>query len=198
MITVSDDLLKRLKRDLVKKCPRTIEIIETATDGRGKGAGVIEIRTINHCLSIRLPKNPVRWLQLQKCGDAAIFEFENNNIHLHIVELKSKITIGEWEKAKDQALGAYLNSLAIKTLLEIAEFSSITLHIAYDEDAISAIGTTAPSSMKIGIGAKHTVGTPSAYTEWTSQAVNIPGIGVNIPLRFIVRDPSGNASAALR
>lgn len=197
MIPISDDLLKRINRDLIEKCHRKVKVIETAHNGKGRGPGTIEFQTDHHCLSIRLPKDPVKWLQLQRCGDAAIFEFHADGVNLHIVEMKCKVNVGEWLKAKERALGAYFNCLAIGKLLDIEEFSKITLHIAYIEDAVGETGTSAPSTLKTTIGGK--AGSPHStpVAEWITRNVKMPGLINCIPLRLVQRDADGNGIGTL-
>lgn len=184
------DVLKRLQAGSVTTSDKFVEVSEARGDERG--LGTIRLQVEAPCLRLRLPEKPVRWLAAQKCADAIIFEFVGDKPVLHLVELKSRMTPGEWQKVKEQLSGAYHNALAVGGVLELPGFSAIRAHVACREDRVSAETTASPSTLKLGLGQR----IPDGAADWIARRFTLDGI-VNVPLSVIFRDTDGNASAQL-
>ncbi|MEC4593377.1 hypothetical protein VPG91_20405 [Nitrospirillum amazonense] len=184
--------IERINKDLARFSDQEIVITETASCAAGRGPGTIRLSTQNKCLWMKLPETPIKWTQVQKCGDSAIIEFTQTGNRLHLLEMKSKITIKEWVKTKEQWLGAYINSLALSGVLELAPFSEIILYIAYTEESITSTNYDAdPVMKKVGIGKSLITNT----RDWGASTTSI-GLG-DWRLRYVQRDSSGNAQSSL-
>ena len=130
-----------------------VTVSETDGDGKdGRGIGTLTLHATAPSLCVRLPRQPVAWLDEKKSADAVILEFVGERPILHLVELKSKVTPKVWQTTKQQFRGAYHNALAVGGVLHVPGFSEIRAHIVYREDGISPEGSTAPSTLKLGLG----------------------------------------------
>src|SRR6266446_5893653 len=83
-------------------------IVFTETNPGGMGEAVFNSDT--PCIIMKAPpKSPLLWaLAQKKCADGAFFSFDKGEAHLHIVELKSKVTLAEWAKVLQQFEGMFL------------------------------------------------------------------------------------------
>jgi hypothetical protein len=182
--------LKRLKPGIHCYSSTSISVVETAKGGEGE----VTFRVCTPCLHVRIPEEPVKWLGTKSCGDSVIFEFINDEVHLHLVELKSKIGAKVLEKIKYQIHGAYLNALAISGVLEFSDFSSVTVHIAYNEDSFSVINNASPILLKMGLGEHRN----SDVSDWIERRIRIQDLPDACNVRDIIRDSAGNGHADLR
>jgi len=191
-MAVAPELLCLVNSDYRSESNTLIDITEIQTDGRGRGAGRIRFAVSSPCVAVRLPGQPIKWLTNQKCGDAVIFQFTGDDVHLHVVELKSKMTAGEWIKTKEQVEGAYLNAVAIRSIWELPEFLSVSVHVAYGDDGLVPDRITTPSVLKPGLGSRSSV----SVADWLSDRIYLGIIGHAHLLR-IKRGSDGNAELAL-
>jgi hypothetical protein len=189
---LTPEMLAQLDKNLAFAHNQLIELVELNDDGLGRGAGTVTFNVKVPCLCVRLPRNvPIKWLSEKKCADYAILEFSPIGINLHLVELKSKMTVGVWNHCKQQFTGALHNARAIGGVLQLPTFLAVRLHVAYSTDAISPQRTTAPSSLKNGLGVP-IVGAG----DWVARRVEL-GPFRALPLALIPRDSYGNATAIL-
>ena len=71
-------------------------------------------------------------LKIKKCADAVILrENQNNNLDLHIIELKKDIHDDKLKKLSDQYFGAYLRIICV--LLNQPNIENIYLYLIYDK-----------------------------------------------------------------
>ena len=123
-----------------------ISIDEKASDGAGSAI----FSSKQACIVVRAESSsPLIWsLAQRKCADGALITFNKDGAHLHIVELKSKVTLKAWAHALQQFEGMYLTSLAISRLLKIFEVQSVTCYIAAKEYKLSdVVGASASPSL---------------------------------------------------
>jgi hypothetical protein len=169
-------------------------VSETSGDGKDdRGVGTLMLHVAAPSICIRLPREPVSWLNERRCADAIVLEFFNESPVLHLVELKSKMTPKEWQKTKQQLRGAYHNALAVGGVLHLQGFSAIKTHVAYREDSVSPEGATAPSTLKLGLVQR----LPDNVGDWIARRLVIDGIAA-ISLNLILRDAAGNAAGQLQ
>jgi hypothetical protein len=194
-LPVSAEILGRLDKDVIEHSNTEITVHEPKGSGAsGKGKGTLFLKVSTHCIRIRIPdKNgPAGWLTEQKCADAIVIEFSDDGPMLHLIELKSKMTRGQWRDVKKQLLGAYHNALAIGGVLELPRFAGVRVHVLCSEDSISPAATANSSTLKAGLGK------PLPDTiDWVERRLTLDGIA-GIPLDVTLRDEAGNARARLR
>jgi hypothetical protein len=138
----------------------------------GKGEAVFESDT--PCIMIRAKEQaPLLWaLAQRKCADGAFFSFDNGEAHLHIVELKSKVTLGTWAIVVQQFEGMFLASLAAARLLEIHKPSYVTCYLAGTEDSITSESQSAsPALLKAPVGKSRTFG---GWESWDKEVIALP------------------------
>ncbi|MEI0621113.1 hypothetical protein R4J18_10370 [Brachyspira pilosicoli] len=71
-------------------------------------------------------------LKIKKCADAVIIrKNQNNNLDLHIIELKKDIHDDKLTKFSDQYFGAYLRIISV--LLNQLKIENIYLYLIYDK-----------------------------------------------------------------
>ena len=71
-------------------------------------------------------------LKIKKCADAIILRAnQNNNLDLHIIELKKDIHDDKLKKLSDQYFGAYLRIICV--LLNQLKIENIYLYLIYDK-----------------------------------------------------------------
>ncbi|WP_157151389.1 hypothetical protein [Brachyspira sp. SAP_772] len=71
-------------------------------------------------------------LKIKKCADAIILRAnQNNNLDLHIIELKKDIHDDKLKKLSDQYFGAYLRIMCV--LLNQLNIENIYLYLIYDK-----------------------------------------------------------------
>ncbi|TXJ46117.1 hypothetical protein [Brachyspira pilosicoli] len=71
-------------------------------------------------------------LKIKKCADAVILRAnQNNNLDLHIIELKKDIHDDKLTKFSDQYFGAYLRIISV--LLNELKIENIYLYLIYDK-----------------------------------------------------------------
>lgn len=182
----------RLHHDRAWHNKETVEISEKATGG----AGTITFNVSLPYLAFRATDNnpPMHWLAASKCADGAFVLFDDEQAHLHIVELKSKLTAKEWKKVKLQFEGMLLNAMAVAGVIELSHFSSVTCYIAYAEDAISVEKNASP------VFYKNLPGTSAAapeIAEWLAEQLTALD-KFKMTLIKLKRNSDGNATHSIR
>ena len=188
IVPLDKSILARLKPDLLENSDDSITVEELAKNG----AGIISFAVSDPCLRVRTKGQPIKWLSEQKSCDGVIFRFLPNKTEIHLVELKGKMTIDEWEDSKRQFVGGYYNALAISSVLGIEPPANITLHIAYTRDAVINKNTAMPVFLKRPAG-----GEISPAAEWDDGKVDLE-FQSSLTLNKIKRDCHGNASVCLK
>lgn len=178
-----------LKRSNENEAIITIE--ERNGDVTGRGPGRIEIAKKGDFLHFTPGDNNnsrIPWIKQKKCCDAILISTEDNNTHIHIFELKTKLTFKDWEKICDQLEGGALSSLAVCGVLDIFQPYKIYIYIAYHEIEEESF----KKRLLIETGRKMTVGTkPSPAIMWKHRQFVFREKRFNIV--FIKRDCHGNA-----
>jgi hypothetical protein len=163
--------LELFNPDYVNEAAGAFSIIER--DEQGKGSATF--KSSNPILLIRSRKqSPQIWaLKQRKCADGAFLTFDGKNPHLHIVELKGKITLSTWAYVIQQFEGMYLTALAVIRLLGIQTVDGVTCYLAAKEDSVSKAeeATAAPILMKAPVGEVRTFG---GLEDWINGAVSLP------------------------
>lgn len=116
---------------------------------------------------------PLKWARNKKCADAALIVESEGGVDIHIVELKSKLTVGEWSKARLQFEGMIFNARALVSVIEVQNVKSITCHISYVRDAINPSETDDPVLLKLPLGE---LGGLGGAGDWFSGRVRIDGL----------------------
>jgi hypothetical protein len=169
---------------------KSISISEAAGDDKGRGT--ITFQLTSSCIGLRLPSEPVKWLQDQECGDAVVFEFAGEQTILHLIEMKSTMRPDAWTKTKRQLAGAYHNALAMAGVLHLSPPFVIKAHVANREDRLSPASSPDALLLKQPLGKSAT----EIFNDWSDGRIGIDGMA-DIPLNKIHRDSDGNAPASL-
>ncbi|HLK82254.1 MAG TPA: hypothetical protein VKT99_12280 [Xanthobacteraceae bacterium] len=141
------------------------------------GASEAIFKTDKPCIVVKADRQgrqaPLLWaLAERKCADGAFFLFEKNEVHLHIVEIKSKITLGEWAKILKQFEGMFLTALAVARLLQVHELARVTCYVAGRTDSITNKSQSAsPALLKTPVGMTKTLG---GHEYWEKELVELP------------------------
>ncbi|MFA7751960.1 hypothetical protein, partial [Klebsiella pneumoniae] len=92
-----------------------IEIIETASSGAGRVTFTSALPFIH--LRHLDDQPPLKWTKNRRCADAAIIVEDGEDLCLHIVELKSKLTTKGWLIVKEQISGMIANATAMLAVI---------------------------------------------------------------------------------
>ena len=163
-----------------------IEIIEKQVGG----AGVARFRSESGAIVIKAKdKAPVVWaLEVKKCAEAAIISFRDGECHLHLLEMKSKLTQGQLSHALIQLEGMFLSALAVARLIGIMTFASTTCYIAYKEDALNPSESADMIFMKSFVGMNNPLG---GYEDWEAETLDLP-LSTKAVLKKGQRDAEAN------
>jgi hypothetical protein len=145
-----------------------IEIVETSPSGAGSAVFVTE----QSAVVIKTGKNgPHVWsLRQRKCADGAFLVFDDEDTRLHLVELKSKLSLKDWAHALHQFEGMYLTALAVLRLLKIDHISAVTCYIAFTAENVST-PSASPVLLKTLVGSSRTLG---GREEWEKELIHLP------------------------
>jgi hypothetical protein len=162
--------------------------IEEKTVG---GEGKTFFSSASPCVVIRAkPAGPLLWsLKNGKIGEGAVLTKDDDGYHLHILEMKSKLTQSEWAHALLQFQGMLLTSLATVRLLGVTEVTSVVCYIAYKQEAMSASKSADLVLLKTFVGIPNPVG---GEDEWSSEVAELPIVGP-ARIRKAQRDANNNA-----
>ncbi|WP_065326384.1 hypothetical protein [Tritonibacter mobilis] len=112
-------------------------IVEEKAKG---GAGKCHFNSPQEALFIKAKDQaPVVWsLKNRKCAEAAFcLARADGSTTLHIVEMKSSLSLKTFLHVMEQIRGMYLSALATLSITKTAEPSEVTAYLAYNEDKIS-------------------------------------------------------------
>jgi hypothetical protein len=156
-----------------------------------EGAGKTYFATNDPCIVINArPPGPLLWsLKNRKISEGSILTRDENGYHLHILEMKSKLTQTEWAKAVLQFEGMLLTTLAVVRLLGVHEVASVTCYIAYKQAAMGSGQSADMIFLKTFVGMPNPVSGASA---WTSEKLELPITGT-ASIRKAQRDEANNA-----
>jgi hypothetical protein len=126
------------------------------------------------CIVIKASsQSPLIWaLAQRKCADGALIAFHDNETHLHIVELKATVKLGNWADILHQFEGMFLTSLAVAHLLNIHRPTHVTCYIAMIKNLITHPSRTAsPTLLKFPVGGRETFG---RLETWIREVIQLP------------------------
>ncbi|MFM7853374.1 MAG: hypothetical protein ACKO96_16000, partial [Flammeovirgaceae bacterium] len=95
---------------------------------------------------------PLKWVKNKECADAALFVRRGGSNCLHVIELKSKITLAEWKKAKLQFEGMIFNAKSLLSVVDGESIDEFFCHISFSKDAINISETDDPVLLKTALG----------------------------------------------
>jgi len=115
---------------------------------------------------------PVVWaLKNRRCAEAAMISIDGEDCHLHLLEMKSKLTQGEWAKALQQFEGMLLSALAVARILGIENINETTCHIGFKEELVSNSKSADPIFIKGFVGKENPVG---GAVDWAVGNIELP------------------------
>lgn len=181
--------LKLVDRNKCKGHEAEVEIVEKTASG----AGTITITVGQPCLVFQPGREPTKWLAHTQCADGAFIVFEEDGSHLHIVELKSRLTAAEWDHARKQMEGMLVNAMALKGVINIPDYTKVICYVAFKKDDILPSKTASPITLKVGVGLPFAV----AGTEgWLKGSITLLNKFVATVVK-IQRDAEGNGAHSL-
>lgn len=196
--TIDGAVLDVLKHAQVQRLPAgSVDIEELAEEGAGK------VTFLTDATSIRIlhdnNNHPISWYFENKCADGAILLSVGGASHLHVIELKSKLTPDKWNSARRQIQGMLFNSLAVAGALSLSEPQLIKCYIAYNTETVSRFIRTNPAVQKqmVGTGAPALGLAAISYSDFAKSLLTLPD-GQVVPIQLVTRDEHGNASVDLR
>lgn len=187
---IRDCAHERLDPNWVEKFPKGTVRIEENFGQRSAGIS-FDIDVDALVLRHRDNQPPLKWCLKKKCADAAIILQKDDVLELHIIELKSKLTLAEWKRAREQFEGMALNAFAMIGALEGRSPDRLICHISFSVDAITRSTITDPVLLKFPVGSLKGLG---GLEDWEDQLLDILG-RKGVELRKWLRDPHTNEGA---
>lgn len=144
------------------------EVVEKNHGGAGKCSfvsptGVLFIKSKDG-------KPPIWAVKNAKCAEASFLNTDASGAgHLHIVEMKSKLTKSEFQKVIDQWRGMLLASLAILGIADKPRPEKVTVYIAYNSENVSVRDPAQPITLKVMVGGTLQPG----VEEWKDEKVSL-------------------------
>jgi hypothetical protein len=169
MIEICRLCLKLFNKDWVSEASGRIVFAERSLTGKGK----VVFKVDTSCIVIKPPKQRTIWaLAQQKCADGAFLSFCDGEAKLHIIELKSKVTLGTWAHVLEQFEGMFLTSLAVARLLQIQKPAHVICYLVGKEDCITnELNSATPTLLKAPVGSARTFG---GQESWNKGVVPLP------------------------
>lgn len=132
---------------------------------------------------------PIKWSSQLKCADGAVLRTNGPKTHLHLVELKSKLTVKELLKCSEQFHGGYINGLALCGVLELEKPDATVCLIGFKTETVTPSIAANPSLAKI------IPGNPASIVlgNWALGRIDIPGAGT-CNLTTVQLDAASNAA----
>lgn len=157
-----------------------------------EGIGKVYFSSSSQCIVIKANSSgPLVWsFKNGKISEGAILTKDDSGYHLHYLEMKSKLTYGEWAKAQLQFEGMHLTALAVIRLLGVTEIASATCYIAYKQDAMTASKSADLVLMKTFVGMANPLG---GVDSWAAETCELPITGL-ARIRKAQRDVSNDAN----
>lgn len=147
---------------------KTVKVIEKSKEGEAE----ILFNSPSNVLSAFLSEgNRLKYLNKQQVADRTICVFDNNEVELHIIELKKSVTDAKWSQTKQQFEGGLINSFGLSGILN-QQVSKVVFYTAFRNDLMQDFSrTTNPILLKATIG--NTQKTSSI--DWKDTKVKILG-----------------------
>lgn len=159
-----------------------VEVVETTPSGAAKvvfpvPAPLLYLKHLDN-------QPPLKWAANRRCADGAIAVEAEGQLHLHVVELKSKLSRKDWFGVKQQFEGMIANAIAALAVIGAPRPIEVVCHISYLEETVTSTSTPDIILLKIPLGGTSLIGD---VKDWESERVNLFGY-LDIPVRKIVRD----------
>lgn len=163
----------------------------TITDNQSSQPCAVIVNGFSKALLISHASNqpPTDWLVQRKCADGALVVQGGRRVTAHVFEHKSRLTPGEWFKAKQQLQGMCLNVRAILAVVGHQAPDTYVLHVSFTEEAMGSGPEPADIVLK-----KALVGSGKPLldiSDWTAGEATIEGVGTARVLK-IRRDTATN------
>jgi hypothetical protein len=117
-------------------------------------------------------------LKKQCCADTVIWQCDQNHWQLHILEIKQSVGRDEWEKIKNQFLGAYRLCRMLAAVLDI-EFETVRFYTVFVNDKINTNSNTDESDstdfLEPELDIPNNILLPE--TEWNSSQIQFNDCG---------------------
>lgn len=153
------------------------------------GAGVVSLEVAGEAICFRPDPTATKWLKSSQCADGAFFEFVDGRLRLHIVELKSKLTLKKWSAAINQFRGMFLRARALSAVLGFDRPDDVVCYIAFKEDDLTSQIDSNPILKKLLLGRD----AKGPLIEWRGGEIELD-VGVLVPFVRIQRDDQGNST----
>lgn len=156
------------------------------------GEGKAYFRHDKDCIVLKSGKSgPLLWsLKNGRIGEGAILTHEEDGFHLHLLEMKSRLTQGEWSKAVTQFEGMFLTSVAAIRLLGAIDLQSVTCYVAFRRDDVSNALSADMILMKTFVGMSNPF---SGLENWENETVSLP-FATTASLKKGLRDEAGDVN----
>lgn len=174
MVKRIEEHLSLFNNDLCFIIPenQTISIEEKKTEGKG----FCFFTSSNPVLFIKAnDKNSCLWLlKSQKCAEGAFLEFKNDDeIILHLIEMKSHCKLKTFMHACEQLEGMYFSVLSIMSILKLGEPAKVISYLAYVDESLSDKSSNPMIANKLLIGEPKKVLPMSSELEfWKKKYIN--------------------------
>ena len=152
------------------------------------GEAVVKFENKDKVLCLRHLDNkpPLKWSANRQCADAAIFKSVDGSLFLHVVEIKSKVTPGEWIKAKRQCEGMIANAISVLAVGGLDRPEAVVIHVSFATDS-TRIKVIDPILIKVPLGSSSPIGDVS---DWEKCITTLFGYEA-VEVRKIQRDDAG-------
>ncbi|MDR2439608.1 MAG: hypothetical protein LBE12_09610 [Planctomycetaceae bacterium] len=158
-------------------------LIENFDDDAGNTQTIhvnIQVVTESWCIEQFDKKNKSLKCVLKKqcCSDTVIWQCDQNHWQLHIFEIKQSVGRDEWEKIKNQFLGAYRLCRMLAAVLDI-EFETVQFYTVFVNDKINTNSNTDESDntdfLEPELNIPNNILLPE--TEWNSSQIQFNDCG---------------------
>lgn len=162
--------IRLLNSDFAKVVPEN-EKFSIVENNEG-GAGTCFFEAQAPVLLLRAKdKAPVVWsLKNRKCAEGAfVVRKSDHEFELHIVEMKSRLTHGEFLKVIEQWRGMYLSALAVLGVIQTAFPIRTFVYVAYKSETVRITDPAQMVLAKVQVGGARLEG----LREWDANEVSL-------------------------
>jgi hypothetical protein len=159
-----------LNEDYVYQIPKGT--IFSVKEVKSAGAGACNFTSESAVLFIKAKDSaPIVWaLKNRKCAEAAFLTIDDEGkCHLHIVEMKSSLSSGDFRKVIEQWRGMYLSALAVLGVIKMDHPVQVRAYIAFRNDRVAQIDPTQLVLTKTLVGGERM----PALQEWATGKVDL-------------------------
>lgn len=159
-----------------------IEVVETVVSGAARVVFTVESPSLH--LKHLDNKPPLKWAANRRCADGAIAVEFGDELHLHVIELKSKLTRKEWLGVKQQLEGMIANAIAALAVIGAPRPIDVVCHVSFLDETVTSISTPDLILLKLPVGGSTILGD---VEDWKSGRTELFGY-TDIQIRKIPRD----------